>query len=346
MNRKITEGKVSVIIPVYNGAAWIRECMESVLSQTWGSFEVLVLDDHSTDGTTRIIQEMSQKDQRIQLILRNGKGVSAARNQGIEQSDGEYITFLDADDKLDGRMLERLIGYLKEEDSDMVSCGYYSWTSNLKEDKEPQCRDDKQGESYRQDASKKENIRTVSKQDYVSDYFLCRYTHCWGVLYKRSVIGDVRFREDLTIGEDMMFLADLLPKLSKVSITDYKGYYYRINEAGVTLRPFVPAYMDEIKSWKLAAEIIRRDYPKCQPQVESILAVSGILVAGKIAVLPDQERKKYDNYVRECQKTVKDALKMQGARKKLPAGYGIKTMLFIHCPWIYLKMYHFWKSKA
>lgn len=329
MNRKITEGKVSVIIPVYNGAAWIRECMESVLSQTWDSFEVLVLDDHSTDGTTRIIQEMSQKDQRIQLILRNGKGVSAARNQGIEQSDGEYITFLDADDKLDGRMLERLIRCLKEEDSDMVSCGYYSWTAskNIVE------------------CDRKENVRIVSKQDYVSDYFLCRYTHCWGVLYKRSVIGNVRFREDLTIGEDMMFLADLLPRLSKVSITDYKGYYYRINEAGVTLRPFVPAYMDEIKSWKLAAEIIRRDYPKCQPQVESILAVSGILVAGKIAVLSGQERKKYDNYVQECRKTVKDALKMQGARKNLPAGYGIKTMLFIHCPWIYLKMYHFWKSR-
>lgn len=350
MSRKITEGKVSVIIPVYNGAAWIEECLESVLSQTWENFEVLVLDDHSTDGTTQIVQETARKDRRIQLILRNGKGVSAARNQGIEQSVGEYITFLDADDKLDDRMLERMIWFLKEEGSDMVSCGYHKWTSNLKEDKESQCRADKQGEAYRQDISenivehnRKENVRTVDKQDYVSDYFLCRYTHCWGVLYKRSVIGEVRFREDLTIGEDMMFLADLLPKLSRISITDYKGYYYRINEAGVTLRPFVPAYMDEIKSWKLASEIIRRDYPKCRPQVESILAVSGILVAGKIAVLPDKDRKKYAIYVKECQKTVKDALKVPGARKNLPAGYGIKTIIFMYCPWLYLKMYHLWK---
>lgn len=327
MSRKITEGKVSVIIPVYNGAAWIEECLESVLSQTWENFEVLVLDDHSTDGTTQIVQETARKDQRIQLILRNGKGVSAARNQGIEQSVGEYITFLDADDKLDDRMLERMVWFLKEEDSDMVSCGYHKWTSDFKED------------------NSKETVRTVDKQDYVSDYFLCRHTHCWGVLYKRSVIGEVRFREDLTIGEDMMFLADLLPKLSRISITDYKGYYYRINEAGVTLRPFVPAYMDEIKSWKLASEIIRRDYPKCRPQVESILAVSGILVAGKIAVLPDKDRKKYAIYVKECQKTVKDALKVPGARKNLPAGYGIKTIIFMYCPWLYLKMYHLWKRR-
>ena len=327
MSRKITEGKVSVIIPVYNGAAWIEECLESVLSQTWENFEVLVLDDHSTDGTTQIVQETARKDQRIQLILRNGKGVSAARNQGIEQSVGEYITFLDADDKLDDRMLERMVWFLKEEDSDMVSCGYHKWTSDFKED------------------NSKETVRTMDKQDYVSDYFLCRHTHCWGVLYKRSVIGEVRFREDLTIGEDMMFLADLLPKLSRISITDYKGYYYRINEAGVTLRPFVPAYMDEIKSWKLASEIIRRDYPKCRPQVESILAVSGILVAGKIAVLPDKDRKKYAIYVKECQKTVKDALKVPGARKNLPAGYGIKTIIFMYCPWLYLKMYHLWKRR-
>lgn len=331
MNRKITEGKVSIIIPVYNGAAWIEECLKSVISQTWENFEALVLDDHSTDGTTQMVREMSQKDQRIQLILRDGRGVSAARNQGIEQSGGEYITFLDADDKLDNRMLERMIRYLKEENSDMVSCGYHKWTSDFREDNK--------------EDSSKETVRTVDKQDYVEEYFLCRHTHCWGVLYKRTVIGDVRFREDLTIGEDMMFLADLLPKLSRISMTEYKGYYYRINEAGVTLRPFVPAYMDEIKSWKLAAEIIRKDYPQCRAQVESILAVSGILVAGKIAALPNRDRKKYGIYVKECRKTVKDALKAPGARKNLPAGYGIKTTIFMLCPWVYLKMYHLWKCR-
>lgn len=328
MDKEMTEGKVSVIIPVYNGAEWIRECLESVICQTWDDFEILVLDDHSTDGTTGIVEEMSQKDQRIHLILRNGKGVSEARNQGIAQSDGEYITFLDADDKLDNRMLEKLVQFLKEEGSDMVSCGYHRWTLDLKKDKEPKCA-----------------VKTVNNESYVSDYLLHQYTHCWGILYRRSVIGETRFREDLTIGEDMMFLVDLLPRLSKVSITDYKGYYYRINEAGVTLRPFVPAYMDEMRSWYLAADVIGKDYPECLPRIESILAVSGILVAGKIALLPGRDRKKYRNYVQECQKTVKEALKVPGARDNLPAGYGIKTVIFTYCPWIYLKMYHLWKSR-
>lgn len=341
------KNKVSVIIPVYNGVAWIRECIESVLVQTFQNFEIIVLDDHSTDGTTEAVQRLTEGDDRIRLILRNSKGVSGARNEGIAQSDGEYITFLDADDKLDQRMLETLIGCLQKENSDMISCGYYRWTVSPKDAMQSAAVESETGveNTGRNAAEEKINVRTVDREHYLSDYLLRQHTHCWGVLYKRSVIENVGFREDLTIGEDMMFLMDLLPKLERVSITDYKGYYYRMNEAGATLRPFIPAYMDEIKSWKLAADMVKRDYPQYQPQIESILAVSGILVAGKISRLPSRDRKKYRNYVEECRETVENALKVQGAKENLPAGYGLKTVLFMRCPWIYLRLYHLWKSR-
>lgn len=341
------ENKVSVIIPVYNGVAWIRECIDSVLAQTFQTFEIIVLDDHSTDGTTEAVQSMAEGDDRIRLILRNSKGVSGARNEGIAQSDGEYITFLDADDKLDQRMFETLIGYLQKEGSDMVSCGYHRWIVSSEDAMQGAVQKAKTGTENAGGKATEEkiNIRTVDAERYLSEYLLCQHTHCWGVLYKRSVIENVGFREDLTIGEDMMFLMDLLPKLERVSITDYKGYYYRMNEAGATLRAFVPAYMDEIKSWKLAADMVKRDYPQYQPQIESILAVSGILVAGKISRLSSRDRKKYRNYVEKCRETVKNALKVQGAKENLPSGYGIKTALFMHCPWIYLRLYHLWKKR-
>lgn len=321
---------VSVIIPVYNGVAWIEECIESVLAQTWKELEILVLDDQSTDGTTEVVKKLAAEDDRICLISRNSKGVSGARNEGIVQSRGEYITFVDADDKLDEQMLKTLVEYLQKENSDMVSCGYYRWN----------------GDSSANPSMNKGNVvKTVERETYVSDYLLRQHTHCWGVLYRRTVIEGIAFRSELTIGEDMMFLVDLLPKLNRITITNYKGYYYRINENGVTLRPFVPAYMDEVKSWKLATEVIRRDFSDCIPQIEAILAVSAILVAGKISALPIQEIQKYKNYVEECHRTVKEALRVQGVRKNLPAGYGIKTMLFVRCPWIYLKLYHLWKSR-
>lgn len=321
---------VSVIIPVYNGVAWIEECIESVRSQTWKEFEILVLDDQSTDGTTEVVKKLATEDDRIHLISRSSRGVSSARNEGIVQSKGEYITFVDADDKLDVQMLETLVEYLQKENSDMVSCGYHRWN----------------GDPLAVLSKDKENVvKTVNRETYVTDYLLRQHTHCWGVLYRRTVIEGIAFRSELTIGEDMMFLVDLLPKLNRITITDYKGYYYRINENGVTLRPFVPAYMDEVKSWKLATEVIRRDFSDCIPQIEAILAVSAILVAGKISALPIQEIQKYKNYVEECHRTVKEALRVQGVRKNLPAGYGIKTMLFVRCPWIYLKLYHLWKSR-
>ncbi len=334
----MVKNKVSVIIPVYNGVKWIRECIESVLVQTHQEFEILVMDDHSTDGTTEVVRRMETEDVRIRLVLRESRGVSGARNEGLAKSDGEYVTFLDADDKLDKYMLETMIRYLQKENSDMVSCGYYLWDADVKAAQE--------AESLNtiQSAEGIHRVKTVDREHYVSDYLLRQHTHCWGVLYQRTVIADVGFREELTIGEDMMFLVDLLPGLNRVSVTDYKGYYYRMNESGATLRPFVPAYMDEIKSWKLAYDIIGRDYPQCRPQAAGILAVSAILAAGKISRLYLKDMKKYQNYVKECHKTVKEALQVKEAKKNLPAGYGIKTALFMCCPWGYLILYHLWKS--
>lgn len=334
----MVKNKVSVIIPVYNGVKWIRECIESVLVQTHQEFEILVMDDHSTDGTTEVVRRMEAEDVRIRLVLRESRGVSGARNEGLAQSDGEYVTFLDADDKLDKYMLETMIGCLQKENSDMVSCGYYLWDADVKAAQETESLNTVQS------AEGIHRVKTVDREHYVSDYLLRQHTHCWGVLYQRTVIADVGFREELTIGEDMMFLVDLLPGLNRVSITDYKGYYYRTNESGATLRPFVPAYMDEIKSWKLAFDIIGRDYPQCRPQVAGILTVSAILAAGKISRLSSRERKRYSGCVEECRKTVKMALKQPGAKENLPAGYGIKSTMFMYFPKIYLRLYHMWKG--
>ena len=88
-----------------------------------------------------------------------------------------------------------------------------------------------------------------------------------------------------------MFLMDLLMQISSVSITEYRGYFYRINEQGAMLKPFKPSYMDEIKSWELACRLVEKEFPSQKGRVYSILAVSAMLAAGKIARLPGAERK-------------------------------------------------------
>ena len=142
----------------------------------------------------------------------------------------------------------------------------------------------------------------------------------------------------------MMFLMDLLMQISSVSITEYRGYFYRINEQGAMLKPFKPSYMDEIKSWELACRLVEKEFPSQKGRVYSILAVSAMLAAGKIARLPGAERKKYQTEVVQCHSAVRKGLAASGAKEELPKGYRIKTMLFTACPALYLALYHHWKG--
>lgn len=336
-------GTISVIIPVYNGISWLECCVRSVLAQTWTDLEVLILDDSSTDGTGQLARQLAEEDGRIRVISREKRGVSSARNQGIEESRGEYVTFVDADDRIDRKMLEVLHEVLKKAGCDLALCGYRAW-------------DGKEGGKTGKDRiagiagieEKSPEIRNYSEKtalpdEYLSDYLLRGSARCWSVLYRREAIGGVRFREDLTIGEDMLFLMELLPNIRRVGITDYPGYDYRINPAGAMLRPFSPSYMDEIKSWRRAREIVAKRAPSRLPRADAILAVSAMLAAGKLACLPAGERRRYADCAAECRSAVKAALKTPGARRELPPGYGVKTALFLACPQGYLNLYHLWK---
>lgn len=332
------KGKISVIVPVYNGAAWLEECVQSVLAQTCGKFELLILDDSSTDGTVELAKKLADSDPRIRLICREKKGVSSARNQGIEQTDGEYVTFVDADDKIDAHMFEIMLNFLEKENSDLVLCDYFEWDGQKDEKFAQQKMNAKNSEN------RNNSLITVDRKIYLSDYLLRGNTRCWSILYRRRSIGGVRFRENLTIGEDMMFLMDLLPNLSRISVTDYKGYYYRVNRTGAMLRPFTPSYLDEIESWKLACEMVTENFPAQKARACSILAVSAMLAAGKLSRLCAKQRRQYQGCTAKCRETVRDALLVPGAREELPGGYRIKTALFTACPGLYLGLYHLWKE--
>ena len=343
------QGRISIIMPVYNGVSWIRECIESIRQQTDTNWELLVLDDHSTDGTTELVLKLAEEDSRILPILRQKNGVSAARNEGLEKAQGEFIMFVDADDKLDPQMLSVLRAMLGQTESDLAVCDYYRWNGKpdgiynrseelLKTDVEREKNAARAKKVLRADGTEKAGAEAVS------DYLLRGNTRCWSVLYRRSAIGQIRFREDLSIGEDMMFLMDLLMQISSVSITEYRGYFYRINEQGAMLKPFKPSYMDEIKSWELACRLVEKEFPSQKGRVYSILAVSAMLAAGKIARLPGAERKKYQTEVVQCHSAVQKGLAASGAKEELPKGYRIKTMLFTACPALYLALYHHWKG--
>lgn len=114
--------KVSVIVPLYNAEPFLSRCIQSVLSQTWKAFELILVDDGSTDGSGAVCRKAQEQDARIVCLRQENKGVSAARNQGIDAARGEFVTFLDADDWLDPHYLERMLAAQERFHSDLTSC--------------------------------------------------------------------------------------------------------------------------------------------------------------------------------------------------------------------------------
>ncbi len=113
---------VSVIIPVYNVEKWLPQCLESVTNQTFADFEVLLIDDGSTDGSAELCNDWARQDDRIKVVHKKNEGPSAARNKGMECSKGEYLVFVDADDWLDRCFLEKLYDRAVSEHADMAEC--------------------------------------------------------------------------------------------------------------------------------------------------------------------------------------------------------------------------------
>ena len=116
--------KISVIIPVYNAEKYISDCLESVVRQTYKNLEILLVDDGSKDGSAGICLEWCKKDARIRLLQKENGGVSSARNLGLQEASGEYVTFVDADDWIGERMLERLWACIESDKSELAMCEF------------------------------------------------------------------------------------------------------------------------------------------------------------------------------------------------------------------------------
>ena len=112
---------ISIIVPVYNVESYLKECLESIRQQTFTDFEVILVNDGSTDSSKEICERFCQQDSRFKLVTQANQGVSIARNRGVRESIGEYIMFVDSDDIIKANILDVLLSYMKA-DVDLVEC--------------------------------------------------------------------------------------------------------------------------------------------------------------------------------------------------------------------------------
>jgi glycosyltransferase involved in cell wall biosynthesis len=178
--------RVSISIPCYNEERWISETIESVLNQTFSDFELLLVDDGSTDNTADIISEYTD-DPRVRYIYQENQGFAGARNTGLEEGDGDYYAFIGADDMWKPTKLEQQVAFLEANDTDIV----HSNAEHIDED----------GEVFERRHENKPPEQT-DMRDFIRDLFFRSFICIQSVLCRESAIEGERFDEDLSINCD------------------------------------------------------------------------------------------------------------------------------------------------
>ncbi len=215
------EPLISIVLPVYNVEKYVEKCIRSILAQSYKRFELIIVNDSSTDNSLEICRKFN--DNNV-IILNNGSknkggGLSSARNLGMQYCCGEYITFIDSDDWIEYNYLEELVHGIIDEDVDMVQCGYKRKLNDRKT-------------LYKKCFSEKiiDNNTQVLDEYFVENSI---YTAVWGKLFRKDSIGNLLFKEGYNY-EDVIFMADLLEKIDKVKLIDKTFYNYRLNKNSIT----------------------------------------------------------------------------------------------------------------
>lgn len=326
------EPLISVIVPVYNGRDYLENCIQAIENQTYGNLEVIIVNDGSTDETGIICEKIKTHYDNVHVLTLNNVGVSAARNRGIETAQGSFITFVDADDRIRIDMLEILYKCILDTGSDAAGCGFFTW-SNEEEWQQNVSTDRTAGHTVTYDANR-----------YLKEALLCGNSRCWSKLYRREIFDKVRFPEELTIGEDMLFLVRMLSYVNRIAETDYAGYGYYKNPSGAMNREFTPRYMDQVTCWQLAREEIVHMDVSLDAQVTALAMMGIMLTVGKLAMLPTAQRRVYTEYVEICHGKLKETIQVPEAFGRLSVGYRLKVRMFLLCPGLYLHLYHLQKS--
>lgn len=208
--------KISVIVPVYNTEQYLPRCIDSILSQTFTDFELLLIDDGSKDSSGKICDEYAAKDSRIRVFHKENGGVSSARNLGLDNSQGEWIIFVDSDDWIESLLIDSCINLIQKHPKiDIIRYGYYEEKS-----------------------SNKYTIRNSKENEITSSlpYFFekCNnygyWGYIWNTAFRKELISELRFNENINWCEDHIFTYKYFIKCKSMFLLSLPLYHYQYRQ--------------------------------------------------------------------------------------------------------------------
>ena len=228
--------KISVILPVYNAEKYLSSTLDSVLSGSFSDFEVIAVNDGSTDGSLGILNSYAERDNRIKIIDKQNTGVSDTRNVAIEAAEGDYLAFLDADDIYSPEYLERMYSAATEKGADVTVCGYTTF----------------RGDAPVFPDSQGKEAKPVTVKELLDTGLM---TPLWVKLVKRRMVIDngISFKVEQRYSEDLFFSWKICSIADNMYILEDKLYGYRLIAGGATTK----YHADLFEQYKRAFEDVR-----------------------------------------------------------------------------------------
>ncbi len=221
---------ISIIIPVYNSEKYLKECLESVKNQTYFNFECIIVDDGSTDASGQICDLFCSEDTRFQVYHNDNHGVSFSRNFGIEKASGTYLTFIDSDDIVDVKMLEKLVDGIEQKGADICFCKYDLFDEN---GTYPVVEEKLVSTEVNNDAEFFEKFLKYFFISHVKTNEELQMGSSWRILFKRDLLL-YKFNENIRISEDLLFVLNNLVGLKKIEVINETLYHYRQIESSAS----------------------------------------------------------------------------------------------------------------
>ena len=275
--------KLSIIVPIYNTEKYLKRCIDSILGQSYYDFELILVDDGSTDSSWKICEFYQKKDVRIRLFRKENGGASSARNYGIDMAQGVFLGFVDSDDWLDMEMYRVLMEGIEEYDADISVCNFYMY--------------DRKGEK-RMFSNQKSNIvysHDEAMKEIATNNNLT-YSPC-NKIYNKRLFDTHRFKEGI-IYEDMDLMYKLVDICEKVIYTSEALYCYYYNQASV-MRSFFS--LDQLVGYEILKQkyqYYRTKYPQWSCDVYAELVVVGFDMYSHVRVYHPTKFKKYDYLIK------------------------------------------------
>ena len=226
--------KVSIIIPVYQVADYLDQCVQSVVEQTYTCLEIILVDDGSTDASPGICDAWARKDSRIKVIHKANGGLSDARNAGLDVANGDWITFVDSDDWIALQMVEKMLNIALQDKSDIVACGIML------------AFEDDSNKNHLMSLGQNLTLDCLHAQRALLEEKEIKQPAC-GKLYRKETIQGLHFPFG-KYHEDVFWSYRAIGKANQVSIIDYVGYYYRQRGGSIMNSSFSLKRLDALEA--------------------------------------------------------------------------------------------------